>query len=107
MPSVGSGRYSPGPGMVHLLEERVLPGITLATGDLFTDSARFPCYRLRHTCLFVSKLVVLKLGCKETLLSNGDCDPTGIYGNPSPSPLLRNIRRRPGAACWIKYQITW
>ena len=39
MPAVGSGRYSPGPGMVKLLEEMVLPGITPVDGDLFTQSA--------------------------------------------------------------------
>ena len=38
MPSDGSGRYSPGPGMVKLLEEMVLPGITPVDGDLFTQS---------------------------------------------------------------------
>jgi len=46
VPSEGSGRYSPGPGMVKLLEEMVLPGITTFDGDLFTQSARYPCYSL-------------------------------------------------------------
>ena len=40
MPWEGSGQYSPGPGMVKLLEEMVLPGITTFDGDLFTQSAR-------------------------------------------------------------------
>src|SRR5208337_2539339 len=40
MPWEGSGRYSPGPGMVKLLEEMVLPGTTTFDGDLFTQSAR-------------------------------------------------------------------
>src|SRR5262245_56236539 len=48
MPTVGSGRYSPGPGMDELLEEqRFLPGDTLSNGGLFTRAARFRCYRLR------------------------------------------------------------
>ena len=46
MPSEGSGRYSPGPGMVKLLEEMVLPGSTSLDGNLFTQSARYPCYSL-------------------------------------------------------------
>jgi hypothetical protein len=40
MPWEGSGRYSPGPGMVKLLEEMVLPGTTTLDGYLFTQSAR-------------------------------------------------------------------
>src|SRR4051812_21747389 len=46
VPRVGSGRYSPGPGTVSLLEKRLLPGNTPDDGILFTDPARFPCYRL-------------------------------------------------------------
>src|SRR3954466_13845232 len=33
-------------GVPPLLEGRVLPGSTPGDGDLFTDPARFPCYRL-------------------------------------------------------------
>src|SRR5262245_62051436 len=46
MPSVGSGRYSPGPGMVRLLGEKGLLGITHGNDSLFTEFARFPYYRL-------------------------------------------------------------
>src|SRR6516164_6326954 len=53
MPSEGSGRYSPGPGMVKLLEEMVLPGSTSLDGNLFTQSARYPCYSLIFFHLFV------------------------------------------------------
>jgi|SRR5271157_4028529 len=57
VPSEGSGRYSPGPGMVKLLEEMVLPGITTFDGDLFTQSARYPCYSLRSKQIIVRDLV--------------------------------------------------
>src|SRR4051794_8135493 len=46
MPSVGSGRYWPGPGTEMLLK-RVLSGDTPHSGRGFTDPARFPCYRLK------------------------------------------------------------
>ena len=45
MPSVGSGRYSPDPGLGKLPEVMILPGITHGYGDLFTNSARYPCHR--------------------------------------------------------------
>jgi hypothetical protein len=45
--------------MVKLLEERGLPGVTTPNGDLFTESARYPYYRLG---------VSWNNGCKNTFL---------------------------------------
>ena len=48
-----------------------------------------------------------RYGCEEVSLIACQCErhAAGVYRDPTPSPLLRHIRRRPAPACRVEHQV--
>jgi hypothetical protein len=40
---------------------------------------------------YVTELIVIELGCEQSLTGNGDSNPAGVHGDPATAPLFSNM----------------